>query len=162
MTTHKGLTMIEMLIVMTVIAILSSMMMMSSTESVSTSNAMNLITNLRNLSTAAMSLYTDNLDFFRKNPNASPDLLPYVRPYLYKGTVNSSNEDDVYANYCVKNFDGTWWAGYKFPSDNKSLKGKVSKYAGTEGLKGGDNENSALEDKPYTTHSVVWMRIRIR
>ena len=161
MTTHKGLTMIEILIVITVIAILSSMMMMSSTESVSTSNAMNIITNLRNLSTAAMSLYTDNLAFCRKNPTASADLLPYVRPYLYKGTVNSSNEDDVYKNYCVKNFGGTWWAGYKFPSDNKSLKGKVSKYAGTEGLKGGDNENSVLKDKAYTTHSVVWMRIRI-
>ena len=162
MNKHKAFTIVELLIVMTVIGVLSSMMMMSSTETVSSSNAMNIITTLRNLSTAAMSLYTDNLDFFRKNPNASPDLLPYVRPYLYKGTVNSNNDDDVYANYLVKNISRTWWAGYKFPSDNKSLKGKVSKYAGTEGLKGSDTENSVQEDKAYMTHSVVWMRIRIR
>ena len=59
---RKGFTLVELLIVIVVIGILSAMMMLSSTEAVTSARASNIVSNLRNLKTAALSLYTDNLD----------------------------------------------------------------------------------------------------
>ena len=59
---RKGFTLVELLIVIVVIGILSAMMMLSSTEAVSSARANNIISNLRNLKTAVLSWYMDNLD----------------------------------------------------------------------------------------------------
>ena len=162
MNTHKGLTMIEMLIVITVIGVLSSMMMMSSTETVSTSNAMNIITTLRNFTVATMSLYNDSPDL--RKDTETRDITSYVRPYTYKGTTNSGNDDDVYKNYCVKNFGGNLYAGYEFPYDDKALKGKVSKHTAENGLLGSDNisTTSTAPTDDYSNQDVVWMKVRSR
>ncbi|MBQ3399310.1 MAG: type II secretion system protein, partial [Synergistaceae bacterium] len=66
MKKHKGFTLIELLIVIVVMGILASMMMLSSSESVSTARASNIISSLRNFSMAAMAYYTDNMDTFGK------------------------------------------------------------------------------------------------
>ena len=58
----KGFTLVELLIVIVVIGVLSAMMMLSSTEAVSSARANNIISNLRNLKTAALSFYTDNMN----------------------------------------------------------------------------------------------------
>lgn len=63
---HKGFTLIELLIVIVVIGILSAMMMFSSTEAASSAKASNIISNLRQLKTATLAWYMDNLD--RVNP----------------------------------------------------------------------------------------------
>ena len=59
---RKGFTLIELLIVIVVIGILSAMMMLSSTEAVTSARASNIVSNLRNFKTAAMAMYVDNLD----------------------------------------------------------------------------------------------------
>ena len=58
----KGFTLVELLIVIVVIGVLSAMMMLSSTEAVSSAKAAKVINNLRQLKTAALSWYMDNLD----------------------------------------------------------------------------------------------------
>jgi len=58
----KGFTLVELLIVIVVIGILSAMMMLSSTEAVSSAKAAKIVNNLRNLRTAALSWYVDNVD----------------------------------------------------------------------------------------------------
>ena len=60
--TRKGFTLVELLIVIVVIGILSAMMMLSSTEAVSSAKANNIVNNLRNWKTAALSWYVDNID----------------------------------------------------------------------------------------------------
>ena len=60
---RKGFTLVELLIVIVVIGILSAMMMLSSTEAVSSARAADIISDLRNLKTAALAWYADNLDF---------------------------------------------------------------------------------------------------
>ena len=59
---RKGFTLVELLIVIVVIGILSAMMMLSSTEAVTSAKASNIVSNLRNFKTAAMALYVDYLD----------------------------------------------------------------------------------------------------
>ncbi|MBR0256756.1 MAG: type II secretion system protein, partial [Synergistaceae bacterium] len=66
---RKGFTLVELLIVIVVIGILSSMMMMSSTEAVTSARASNIVSNLRNLKTAALAYYTDHLDAVTGSPN---------------------------------------------------------------------------------------------
>ena len=58
----KGFTLVELLIVIVVIGVLSAMMMLSSTEAVSSAKAAKVINNLRQLKTAALSWYMDNYD----------------------------------------------------------------------------------------------------
>ena len=61
-TKRKGFTLVELLIVIVVIGILSAMMMLSSTEAVSSARASTIVSNLRNLKTAALAWYVDNMD----------------------------------------------------------------------------------------------------
>ena len=62
MKLKKGFTLVELLIVIVVIGILSGMMMLSSTEAVSSAKAARIINNLRQWKTAALAWYIDNLD----------------------------------------------------------------------------------------------------
>ena len=59
---REGFTLVELLIVIVVIGVLSAMMMLSSTEAVSSAKAAKVINNLRQLKTAALSWYMDNID----------------------------------------------------------------------------------------------------
>ena len=62
-TKFKGFTLVELLIVIVVIGILSAMMMLSSTEAVSSARAADIISDLRNLKTAALEWYSDNIAY---------------------------------------------------------------------------------------------------
>ena len=66
---RKGFTLVELLIVIVVIGVLSTMMMLSSTEAVSSAKAATIISNMRNLKTAALAFRTDHLDAFCKEGN---------------------------------------------------------------------------------------------
>lgn len=57
---RKGFTLVELLIVIVVIGVLSAMMMLSSTEAVSSAKANNIVANLRNLKIAVTAWYIDN------------------------------------------------------------------------------------------------------
>ena len=78
---RKGFTLVELLIVIVVIGILSAMMMISSTEAVTSAKASNIVSNLRNLKTAALALYTDSMDNFAQSGSpipASKDVFKYL------------------------------------------------------------------------------------
>ena len=61
-TKRNGFTLVELLIVIVVIGVLSAMMMLSSSESVSTAKATNIINNLQILERATVAWYADNRD----------------------------------------------------------------------------------------------------
>ena len=162
MKNHKGFSLVELVIVMAVIGILSSMFMLSSSESISNANANNIITNLRNFSMAAMAYYTDNIDTFGKTPNTAISLSD-VTPYMHnEGNVPDKN------NYIVTNDSGTWWAGYRVEgiADSWKVRGKLQAHAEEYGLRGSDNTNPPAKgtNGKYPTyeskHKCVWIQIR--
>ena len=59
---RKGFTLVELLIVIVVIGILSAMMMLSSSEAVSSAKATAIVSDLRNLKTAALAYFADHAD----------------------------------------------------------------------------------------------------
>lgn len=168
MKKHKGFTLIELLIVIVVMGILASMMMLSSSESVSTARASNIISNLRNFSMAAMAYYTDNMDTFGKTPSTAIDFdkvksymhnegdIPDVGKYVMQNKGETINDKQVY----------TWWVGYNLDSENDRVRAKLEGRASTAKLKGNKSDTppdkSSAVDYNHSSnkHTYVWIQIR--
>ena len=100
---REGFTLVELLIVIVVIGVLSAMMMLSSTEAVSSARASNIVSNLRNLKTAALAFYTDNLDAVDNSGNIAGTTTTFsnldaARTHVLKYLSNNSDTGDI-ANY---------------------------------------------------------------
>ena len=80
---RKGFTLAELLIVVVITAVITSMVMISSRESASAANAGRIIDSLVNLSMAAMTLYSNSTDHFAKDPDKPANLKPYALRYMY-------------------------------------------------------------------------------
>ena len=169
---RMGFTLAEMLLVIAIIGVLSGMMMIASGESVKTTEANNIINNLRNIASAALTFYTDNMDYFTSTPTTSQseDLAEYVKKYMYSGGSTVLNTG---SSYYVKNdkSNGTWWAGYAIPSgaNSEGIKSRLEAKAASSNLKGANqnNSNNALpikngNDYPNydKTFDTVWLMIR--
>ena len=82
--TRKGFTLVELLIVIVVIGILSAMMMLSSTEAVTSAKASNIVSNLRNLKTAALACYTDSMDDFAGENTTNKPTVEQIKKQIFK------------------------------------------------------------------------------
>lgn len=101
---RRGFTLVELLIVIVVIGILSAMMMLSSTEAVSSARASNIVSNLRNLKTAALAWYLDNMG--RSDGPSLDDLTPYL-----SGKLEDSSENSKVDKYAIEtSFSSNSWA----------------------------------------------------
>ena len=97
---RRGFTLVELLIVIVVIGILSAMMMLSSTEAVSSARAADIISDLRNLKTAALAWYADNLDEIEAlgNQDAFPgedDVTQANEAKIWQYMGNANNADKI-------------------------------------------------------------------
>ena len=164
---RRGFTLAEMLIVIAVIGVLSSMMMVASSESVKTSKAGNIIATLQNFASAAMTFYTDSMDHFTKTPNDPSNLKTYVMKYMYNGG-NSVQDKDSYTvlnHWDSTNKISTWWVGYNVgnDSDKDSLQQRLANRADSANLKGSTSFND-FPDKTastkYNGENIVWLLIR--
>ena len=138
---RKGFTLVELLIVIVVIGILSSMMMMSSTEATSSARASNIVSNLRNLKTAALAYYVDHLDAITANPNVSISGTSGTKShdaiFKYLGTTNIPDSGD----YRFANSNGNWYVSYDIDgaaglsgSEKTAIKTKLAGRAKSVGL----------------------------
>lgn len=137
---REAFTLIELLIVIVVIGVLAAMMIMSSSEIISTAKASNIIANLRNLKTAALSWYMDSFDhvqninvgriqFNKYRSNDPNNYWSYIKRYI----SNSSHQElDMYyslvtssqlqSNGSGENVDnGAWFVVYA----NEKLEDRV-------------------------------------
>ena len=134
-----------------VIGVLSAMMMLSSTEAVSSARATSIINNLKNWKTAALEWYADNIDrvdiatgkvkdssgeykYFAEVVHAK-DLLPYLGSGLKEdGNDVKDSSGGIYKTDYYQNRD--WTITYQLASDkdNPSLLKKIESRAQSIGL----------------------------
>ncbi len=171
---RKGFTLVELLIVIVVIGVLSAMMMLSSTEAVSSAKASNIISNLRNIKTATLAWYTDNLEIVKYGDNtwqiqallcnntddARTKLLSYLGSDSSSISLNNGNAGDPIKEggygVCDNGSDNkrnTWFVGYKFAKGETSIKEKVKSRASSIGLYFCGQTPNKNDD------TVVWMKV---
>jgi len=138
---RKGFTLVELLIVIVVIGILSAMMMLSSTEAVSSAKAAKIISDLRNLKTAVLAWYADNLDYVESsnftNLNDNREaILKYLGDEGIKGDYEfSDNANDIGNDDAVrgKKVWYVWWIA-EAQNDKKVIR-KLAKRGKTAELR---------------------------
>ena len=179
---HSGFTLVELLIVIVVIGVLSAMMMLSSTEAVSSARASNIISNMRNIKTAVLSWYTDNLDRIKMNSSKqyqidtdgtmqhfsnfvddhSSEILAYLNndsSIILRSKNSSANNTGDYTLAAVNNAK-QWYICCNLGTPATSLKEKIASRAKSLGLLGSTdklNDNAPTDD--YTNHKFVCLPI---
>ncbi|MBQ7544544.1 MAG: type II secretion system protein [Synergistaceae bacterium] len=182
---RKGFTLVELLIVIVVIGILAAMMMLSSTEAVSSAKANNIISNLRNLKTATLSWYTDNIDSVTYNASSKKctikigdttydSLSNYVLSNKTAITKYLSNESSLTlmakGDSTHKDGDYTlndvnykdWYVSCKVGTDAK-VKEKLAARAGSLGLVGFPDKGKLGGEptqNPYTNAEYVGLLVQ--
>ena len=141
---RKGFTLVELLIVIVVIGILSAMMMLSSTEAVGSAKASNIISNLRNLKTAALAWYIDSMDALanydvgstasgQNVSNKQADYWGIVKKYL-----SNSTSSELDSNYSLVRDTGgdksIWYVMYGNSSLELNVKQKLAARAESVGI----------------------------
>ncbi|MBQ7561868.1 MAG: type II secretion system protein [Synergistaceae bacterium] len=176
---RKGFTLVELLIVIVVIGILSAMMMLSSTEAMSSAKASNIASNLRNLKTAALAWYADHTDLVAADGRVKTNVTDAdssVKPFQEQNQNDAlevgkyfNNEDSISINggsgsdpikaggYGVcdagSGYRSTWYVGYKFASNEDSIKEKLKGRLKTLGMiLRGNTPNKDGE-------TVIWLKV---
>ena len=159
---RKGFTLVELLIVIVVIGILSAMMMMSSTEATTSAKASNVVSNLRNLKTAALALYTDNLDSYSSKDAKAPEK-KLVFAYLNSGQQipESKDYDLVGAEGATVEAKGkgSWYLKYTLAGTASEKARIASKLAGRAQSVGLLKNESGTFSK-YEGGDEVYMKVR--
>ena len=165
---REGFTLVELLIVIVVIGVLSAMMMLSSTEAVSSARVSNIISNLRNLKTAALAYYTDNLDTYSTIPadGTLNDTTIKEAIFKYLSSAHSISEGD-YQYYNFYNKGDKWFVFYGNNNDanlmTDSIRQKLLARVSSLGLLSGSIMGGASSESAYDNISHKWyvgMRIR--
>ena len=182
---HRGFTLVELLIVIVVIGVLSAMMMLSSTEAVSSAEAAKVISNMRNLKTAVLEWYADNLDRVKKNGDnynvfstdgtnpqslstftasaaGKAEILKYLNDasfVLATKPAKNSNTANSNGEYIIADVNYKTWYVYYTVGSNTKLKQKLASRAKSLGLKGNDSIGNNNNTKDYTNEKYVMLPI---
>ncbi len=154
---RRGFTLVELLIVIVVIGVLSAMMMLSSTEAVSSARASNIVSNLRNLKTAALAFYVDHVDSYdQANVTADiKDKKPAILTYMGNGA------DSVTNDYGFTGTNSNTWYVYYHIQNDANVKTKLAGRAKSTGLIGFSAEpTSSATSGDYVAQEYVGMFIR--
>ena len=182
-TKRRGFTLVELLIVIVVIGILSAMMMLSSTEAVSSAKANNIISNMRNMRTAVTAWYVDNIDRivigrndkgevnsvkvgdtafsqFVASEAGKKEIMKYFNnseAISLKGKESATKNAGDY--FLLDNDYTTWNVAYQLGNNDASVKEKLAGRAKSVGLRGKTAIDGDVFNDPYTNETYVSMVI---
>ena len=163
------------------IAVMLTMFMLSSVNASRSADLNKVLINLRNLSIAAMTYYSQNTgkDFTGGSTADVINITEQVKPYMSNITAMQDSE-----NYyiCIRTKDNpkySWWAGYnvnnsgRWSTEEDALAARLASRAKSLNLRQSDNTNSPPSFKDSKTSSTyyytyskekspkcVWMLIR--
>ena len=184
---RKGFTLVELLIVIVVIGVLSAMMMLSSTEAVSSAKASNIISGLRNMKPAILSWYADNIDRVQKDGdtykielNGTPlqvssgflaksegqaEILKYLSnsdsiSLKHRGNINNNGAGVGCYAIIPANKSAKWYICYNIGKDTK-VREKLKSRATSVGLLGVTDPSAGVDagltEKTYDGEQYVAM-----
>ena len=171
---RKGFTLVELLVVISVLGALAAMMSMSGSEALTSAKTANIISNLRSFVAATHEYYVDNLDqWYGKTTKPA---ITEIRKYMNKGISENTNapHEAVLTNYVIATEDPKdssyaevdWYIGYTLPTsvsaaELAALKAKLKGRANAVGLYGGTAENDVIASPAIYdggTSAVIWMK----
>lgn len=159
----RGFTLVELLIVIVVIGVLSAMMMLASTEIVSSAKATKIISDMTQLKKAATAWYLDNYERIGKgaggdkveygvkvngnitrfsdfiNGKGGSEFLKYISngESMKLGSKSQRNQEDLYILRSTGK-SKYWYVSY-YLGNKSTLKSKLAGRAKSIGLLGSDN-----------------------
>ena len=147
---HKGFTFIELVILSVIIGTLSTVMFFMNKNAQSTSRANHIISDFRNLKTAALLWRNENGAKIREGGHYSRDILSYLNS---KAPVKLAEDIEDNDSYILHVTDGgkSWYIGRGL-RDTKIM-GKLTASSGNIKLLGSDKKS------PYNNDSEVWVQV---
>ena len=157
---RKGFTLVELLIVIVLVGMLSAMMMISSSDSVTSAQRAEIVGNLRTMRVGALAMYAENPKKYDTDPPSKEDLARYMGlAYIDEGyNIVVGTGDDKMGK--------KWYVTYGPISytDERTLVDKLAAVAKKAGLYGCGNEAKQMYPNQYgslagTTEYVgMWVR----
>lgn len=173
MRKEKGFTLVELLIVIVVIGILAGMMMLSSTEAITTARANDIINNLNQLKKATLAWYADNrtrikmvnreyhiksidgndqgnFTVFNRTAGNTAEILKYVNQNnainICHNNRNNLDEGKYFFRAAPNKQFNLWYVGYVFSDKDERIREKVAGRASSLGLLGGSGNSISVND----------------
>ena len=178
--THKGFTLVELLIVIGIVGILSTMGLIAGQEATGAARATVIADNLQKLATAGEMYYEENAEEFDKTGTIGGEAVDEAK--LAAGInayLKASNEIASVAtgaNTYFADVDGsgtsqTWWVGYKFGTSdgntqvqramvNKATRMQLKQDLGTPANTTVDPPTAAVAAAAYEGGDIIYMKIR--
>ena len=169
---RKGFTLVELLIVIVVIGILSAMMMISSSEAVSSAKATNIVANLRAMQIAALSYYEEHSDAtsITEDDLKNDNLIKYIKK-TNKGDGKDDHEADILNAYAVViDTWGDWYAQCDITkvvnstneknTERKAILRKLGGKSRSQGISFSKNANGSARTQDEANQQYIYMWIR--
>ena len=132
----KGFTLVELLIVIGVMGILSSMAMVGGSEANNIATANKIISDFRIISSAMSLYYADNraTASTAQSQAIKTALATYMKNSTTSLEASDATEATVVGKYTIIVVNGEWWLGYKLSGANTPVAKLLANKAAQEGL----------------------------